>query len=130
MATRLLIEGREADLAAADLALIPGLTVTVEVLSGQGPEKDLPTTLTAVATVVGMAGGVASISDHILMWRDRWRKSHGRPGEQPAKETRVEKIVLIRGDRRELLDNVTAEIVSKALELNPASDDPDLGSDD
>jgi hypothetical protein len=116
MTIALQIEGPGANQAAGSLARIPGLSISVETADELGKEKDLLTTATAIATIIGAAGGVATIADQILSWRDRWAKAR-RPSraDQGDDGPQVEKIVLVIEERRVLLDDVSAETLARAL---------------
>lgn len=59
--------------------------------------------LAILATVVAMTGGVIAIAEQIRKWRDLWE-------EQRKNGSKViEKIILIDGDRRLVLDNATED---------------------
>ncbi|MGO9779422.1 MAG: hypothetical protein ACLPKE_33820 [Streptosporangiaceae bacterium] len=109
MTVQVLIEGRAARSAAEDLAALPGLTVNLEPARADGAKKE-PSTLAAVAAIVGIAGGIGTLADQILRWRDRWRASR-----DSTDEKQVERIILVIDDRRTKLDGVTAETMEKEL---------------
>ncbi len=105
MSIELVIEGEAAEQAAADLAAIDGLTVNVSRPAGDGPKKEL-ITLAVIASIVGIASGLATVSDLIVQWRRRWKSSRG---------AQVEKIVLVVGERRVLLDRLSEEELAALL---------------
>jgi hypothetical protein len=105
MTIDLVIEGEAAQQAAADLAAIDGLTVSVSRPQGDGPDKEL-ITLAVIASIVGIASGVATVADLIIQWRSRWKAARGAP---------VEKVVLVVGDRRVLLERLSDDELAALL---------------
>jgi len=59
--------------------------------------------LAILATVVAMTGGVIAIAEQIRKWRDLW-KERSKNGNKV-----IEKIILIDGNRRLVLDNATED---------------------
>ncbi|MEH2157907.1 hypothetical protein [Nostoc sp.] len=68
------IEGEGAPAAAEALLEIPGISGSYEVPTQREG------TLAAVATIVGIVGGVAALAEQIRKWYQEWHKSH--PGKQ------------------------------------------------
>ncbi|BBD61941.1 hypothetical protein NIES2109_47770 [Nostoc sp. HK-01] len=68
------IEGEDAPAAAEALLEIPGISGSYEVPTQREG------TLAAIATVVGIVGGVAALAEQIRKWYQEWHKSH--PGKQ------------------------------------------------
>lgn len=94
------LEGVEAREAITALKAAPELDVQWE--EKQEATRE-PGILAILATVVAMAGTVVTIAEQIRKWRDTWQAR--RKGEQKT----IEKIILIDGDRRLILDNATEE---------------------
>ncbi|MCC5606322.1 hypothetical protein LC612_05850 [Nostoc sp. CHAB 5834] len=68
------IEGEDAPTAAEALLEIPGISGSYEVPTQREG------TLAAIATIVGIVGGVAALAEQIRKWYQEWHKSH--PGKQ------------------------------------------------
>jgi hypothetical protein len=60
-------------------------------------------TLAILATVIAMTDGVLAIAEQIRKWRDLW-KERSKNGNKV-----IERIILINGDRRLVLDNATED---------------------
>ncbi len=71
---KLELKGKSAPAAAEALLEIPGISGSYEVPTQREG------TLAAVATIVGIVGGVATLAEQIRKWYQEWHKSH--PGKQ------------------------------------------------
>jgi hypothetical protein len=110
MAVRLLIEGASAVDAVEDLARTSSIELRWSAPAADEPEK-IVITLSVIATIVGIAGGTATIADQISRWWQRWKDRSG-PGEGKA----VEKVVIEIDERRVLLGALTDEEVARLLD--------------
>ena len=99
------IEGTAADTAAAALVALDGVEGSYEV-SG-AVQKDGG--LTAVATIVGIVGGVLTIADQLHKWYAAWR-------EQQKGQPKIGKVLIVTAKGRLLLEGATVEDIAKALE--------------
>ncbi len=68
------IEGEDAPAAAEALLEISGISGSYEVPT----QKE--GTLAAIATIIGIVGGVVTLAEQIRKWHQEWHKSH--PGKQ------------------------------------------------
>ncbi|MCF2145505.1 hypothetical protein IQ276_003355 [Desmonostoc muscorum LEGE 12446] len=96
------IEGEDAPTAAEALLEIPGISGSYEV------QTQKEGTLAAIATVVGIVGGVAALAEQIRKWYQEWHKSH--PGKQFD-------VVILDPDtgNRILLEDATLEEITEIL---------------
>lgn len=99
------IEGMAADTAAEALVALDGVDAHYEV--SDAVQKDGG--LTAVATIVGIVGGVMAIAEKLHSWYAAWRK---RQQDQPT----IEKVLIVTSKGRLLLEGATVEDIAKVLE--------------
>ncbi|MEH2377673.1 MAG: hypothetical protein V7K27_02035 [Nostoc sp.] len=96
------IEGEGAPAAAEALLEIPGISGSYEVpMQREG-------TLAAIATIIGIVGGVAALAEQIRKWYQEWHKSH------PGKQFDVEIFDPASGNRI-LLEEATIEEITEIL---------------
>ncbi|MEA5463830.1 hypothetical protein [Leptothoe sp. PORK10 BA2] len=98
------IEGAAAATAAEALVALDGVDGSYEV-SG-AVQKDGG--LTAVATIVGIVGGVMTIAEQIYRWYAAWR-------EQQQDQPKIEKVLIVTAQGRLLLEGATVEEIAKIL---------------
>ncbi|MFI8992685.1 hypothetical protein [Streptomyces sp. NPDC053542] len=118
MALQLLIEGEAAGRAAEELTDINGLSVELSHPEEAGPVRE-PVTLTVIATVAGILSGSATVADLVLKWYRR---------HKDAPDTPIEKVVLVHGDRRVLLDQVTVGQLADLLQESSRQGNPEAPS--
>ena len=111
MAIRVLVDGVGAKEAVEELVSCAGIVGRAEAVPQGSDDKDL-VVLTAAATIIGAAGGVTTIIDTMLRWRDRLAKS---------RET-LPRIVIVVGEQRRTLSNLRRDELTDLLEGDP---DPD-----
>ena len=99
------IEGTAADTAAAALIALDGVDGSYEV--SDAVQKDGG--LTAVATIIGIVGGVMTIAEQLHKWYAAWRK-------RQADQRKIEKVLIVTAKGRLLLEGATVEDIAKALE--------------
>lgn len=99
------IEGAGADPAAAALVALDGVDGSYAV--SDAVQKDGG--LTAVATIVGIVGGVMTIAEQLHKWYVVWR---GRQTERPT----IDKVLIVTAKGRLLLEGATVEDIAKVLE--------------
>ncbi|MBX2861968.1 MAG: hypothetical protein KTR27_00310 [Leptolyngbyaceae cyanobacterium MAG.088] len=99
------IEGAAADTAAEALVALEGVEGSYEV-SG-AVQKDGG--LTAVATIVGIVGGVLTIAEQLHKWYTAWR-------ERQQEQGKIDKVLIVTSKGRLLLEGATVEDIAKALE--------------
>ncbi|WP_373527465.1 hypothetical protein [Nostoc sp.] len=97
------IEGEDAPVAAEALLEIPGISGSYEVPTQREG------TLAAIATIIGIVGGVVTLAEQIRKWYQEWHKSH--PGKQFD-------VVIVDSDtgRRILLEEATVEEITEILQ--------------
>lgn len=113
MAVRILIDGIGAVELAEDLVGSAGITGHVEALPRGVGDKDL-VALTAVATIIGAVGGVTTIVDTVLRWRDRLAKSHDT----------LPRIIIVVGEQRRTLGSLRRDELADLLEADPDPAEP------
>ncbi|MBD2526339.1 hypothetical protein [Nostoc sp. FACHB-133] len=96
------IEGEDALAAAEALLEIPGISGSYEVPT----QKE--GTLAAVATIIGIVGGVAALAEQIRKWYQEWHKSY------PGKQFDVVILDPVTGNRI-LLEEATIEEITEIL---------------
>lgn len=99
------IEGTAADTAAEELVALDGVQGSYEV--SDAVQKDGG--LTAVATIVGIVGGVMTIADQLHKWYAAWRAKQ----QDPRK---LGKVLIVTEKGRLLLEGATVEDIAKVLE--------------
>ena len=99
------IEGAAADIAAEALVALDGVEGRYEV--SDAVQKDGG--LTAVATVVGIVGGVMAIAKQLHEWYAAWR-------ERQQDRPKIDKVLIVTKKGRLLLEGATVEDIAKALE--------------
>ncbi len=99
------IEGTAAAPAAEALVSLDGVAGSYEV-SG-AVQKDGG--LTAVATIVGIVGGVLTIAEQLHKWYATWR-------EQQQDQPKIEKVLIVTSQGRLLLEGATVEEIAKVLD--------------
>lgn len=100
---QLVIEGTGAGPAAAELATLPGLTVTTTDPTA-GATKGDP--LTILANIVTITSGLA-VADLLYRWYHDWR--------QGKADKALDKVIIIAGNQRLLLENTTKAQLAKIL---------------
>ena len=101
------IDGTGAGPATAELRTLPGLTIdTIGDPSPGGTTRDLDL-LTVTANIVTITSGLA-VAELIRQWYREWRQGK-------ANKT-IDKVVIIAGDQRLLLENTTKEQLAKILD--------------
>ena len=68
------IEGPSADRALGELLTIAGIQGTVQSVEPAEIKRD-GGVLAAIGAIVGIAGGIVSIVDKLIEWREKWQKS-------------------------------------------------------
>ncbi|MBE9069234.1 hypothetical protein IQ260_21550 [Leptolyngbya cf. ectocarpi LEGE 11479] len=99
------IEGAGADVAAAALVALDGVDGSYAVSDAMQKDGGL----TAVATIVGIVGGVMIIAEQLHKWYVAWR-------EQQADQPTIDKVLIVTAKGRLLLEEATVEDIAKALE--------------
>jgi len=105
-AIQLIIDGPGAGPAAAELRTLPGLTLTTD-QTATGPATRSGDALTVIANIVTITGGLAT-AELIRQWYQTWRQGKA---NKP-----IDKVVIIAGDQRLLLEHTTKEQLAKILE--------------
>ena len=103
---QLIIDGTGAGPAAAELHALPGLTVTTNEQGVTGVTRDVDL-LTVTANVVTIASGLA-VAELLRQWYKEWRQGK-------AHKT-IDKVIIIAGNQRLLLENTTKEQLAKILD--------------
>lgn len=98
------IEGAAADTAAEALVALAGVDGSYEVSDAMQKDGGL----TAVATIVGIVGGVLTIAEKLHTWYAAWRKQQDQP--------KIEKVLIVTSKGRLLLEGATVEDIAKILE--------------
>lgn len=109
MSTPLQIALEGADSRAAIEALNESPELKLEWQENKEVTRELATTLALLATVISMTGTTIAIAEQIRKWRDLW-KARTKDGKKT-----IDKVVLINGDRRIVLDNTTEEKIVEFL---------------
>ena len=104
---QLVIDGTGAGPATAELRTLPGLTITTDNNLPTGGVTRSLDLLTVTANIVTITGGLA-VAELIRQWYREWRQGK-------ANKT-IEKVVIIAGNQRLLLENTTKEQLAKILE--------------
>ncbi|MCX6048514.1 MAG: hypothetical protein NT075_25705 [Chloroflexi bacterium] len=103
---QLVIDGTGAGPAAAELRTLPGLTITTDHNLPTDATRNLDL-LTVTANVVTIASGLA-VAELLRQWYLEWRQGK-------ANRT-IDKVLIIAGDQRLLLENMSKEQLAKILE--------------
>jgi len=103
---QLVIDGTGAGPATAELRALPGLTIDTVRDPSAGVTRDLDV-LTVTANIVTITSGLA-VAELIRQWYREWRQGK-------ANKT-IDKVVIIAGDQRLLLENTTQEQLAKILD--------------
>lgn len=103
---QLIIDGTGASPAVAELRALPGLTVTTAADVATGTTRDLDL-LTVTANIVTITSGLA-VAELLRQWYKQWR--------QGKENKTIDKVIIIAGNQRLLLENTTKEQLAKILE--------------
>lgn len=102
---QLIIDGTGAVPALAELQVLPGLTVDAPTPTGGATRTvDL---LTVTANIVTITGGLATV-ELLRQWYTAWRRGKG--------NKTIDKVVIIAGDQRLLLENLSQEQLARIVE--------------
>ncbi|MFZ4658904.1 MAG: hypothetical protein ACOYNY_17970 [Caldilineaceae bacterium] len=101
---QLVIEGVGAAPATAELRTLPGLTITTAPAADASHKGD---PLTIIANIVTISSGLA-LAELIRQWYREWRQGKG---DKP-----IDKVLIIAGNQRLLLENTTKEQLVKILD--------------
>jgi hypothetical protein len=101
------IEGPGADRALGELLTIAGIQGNAQPVEPEEIERD-GGVLVVIGTIVGIAGGIVSIVDKLIEWREKWTK---------ADQTKRFSVVIEDANRNRLaLDSATPEQITAALQ--------------
>jgi hypothetical protein len=103
-AIQLVIDGAGAEPATAELRALPGLTITTAPMA-DGATKGDP--LTIIANIVTISSGLA-VAELLRQWYHEWR--------QCKNNKTIDKVLIIAGNQRLLLENTTKEQLAKILD--------------
>lgn len=103
---QLIIDGTGASPAAAALRALPGLTVATADDQATGATRGLDL-LTVTANIVTITSGLA-VAELLRQWYREWR--------QGKENKTIDKVIIIAGNQRLLLENTTKEQLAKILE--------------
>ncbi|BAS59509.1 hypothetical protein NIES2135_09620 [Leptolyngbya boryana NIES-2135] len=98
------IEGQDAVLAAQELVSLDGIQgswTTDDTARKEG-------TIAVIASVIAIVGGTVAIAEQIRKWYKEYKQ--GKSG------TTIDKVVIVCGSQRLLLENASAEQIQKVLE--------------
>ena len=101
------IQGQDAVQATEELLSIEGLEGSYETVS----EVEREGTLVTIATIVAITAGTMTIAEKLYQWGQKYQKSRQNLGG-----ARIEKVVIINGDKRILLENASPQEIQKVLE--------------
>ncbi|NJL03239.1 MAG: hypothetical protein HC838_03555 [Spirulinaceae cyanobacterium RM2_2_10] len=101
------IQGADAGQAAAALCELEGVEATWQPVEGDYREG----TMAAIATVIGIVGGSIAIAEKLHKWYSTYRQ------RQTAQGAVVEKVVIIAGDQRLLLEGKTVAEIKQWLDV-------------
>ncbi len=102
------IEGPDAGRALAELLTIPGIQGNAQPAEQEEITRD-GGVLVAIGAVVGIAGGIVSIVDKLIEWREKWKKA-GQVGR------RFSVVIEDAKGNRLALDGATAEQITAVLQ--------------
>ncbi|MEQ8755088.1 MAG: hypothetical protein RID09_16445 [Coleofasciculus sp. G1-WW12-02] len=98
------IQGQDAIAATEALFAHPGLEGHWETAD----EPDKEGTIATIGAIVGIVGGAITIAEQIRKWYQEYQK--GKAGKK------IDKVLLVKGDRRLLLKDATIEEIRQILE--------------
>ena len=104
-AIQLVIDGAGAEPATAELRALPGLTITTAPIADGATTKGDP--LTIIANIVTISSGLA-VAELLRQWYHEWR--------QGKNNKTIDKVLIIAGNQRLLLENTTKEQLVKILD--------------
>jgi hypothetical protein len=102
---QLVIDGTGAEPATAELRALPGLTITTAPMADGAIAKGDP--LTIIANIVTISSGLA-VAELLRQWYYEWR--------QGKNNKTLDKVLIIAGNQRLLLENTTKEQIAKILD--------------
>lgn len=103
---QLIIDGTGAGSAAAELCTLPGLTITTDSTLTSTATRNVDL-LTITANIVTIASGLA-VAELLRQWYKEWR--------QGKENKTIDKVIIIAGTQRLLLENTTKEQLAKILD--------------
>ena len=95
------VEGPDASQALAELLAIPGLEGTADRGDGRRT-RDATAIIAAVGSIVGVAGSVAGLVDHIIAWREKWKARGIRSDRSVLEDARDRRVLLMEATREQL----------------------------
>jgi hypothetical protein len=107
---QIVVEGSAAEAAMTALDEAPDLQLRWE--RADEAARD-PATIAIIASVIGAVGGAVAIAEQLREWRDLWVKRDAGGGRV------IERIILVDGDRRLLLDNASKEQIIEFIKKLP-----------
>jgi hypothetical protein len=101
------IVGIDAVQATEELLAIDGIEGNYETLDEVRREG----TLATIATIVGIVSGSLTVAEKLYEWNKKYQKSL-----EPGTGARIEKVMIVNGDKRLLLKDPTVEQIKDILE--------------
>jgi hypothetical protein len=101
------IVGIDAVEATEELLTIDGIEGSYETLDEVRREG----TLATIATIVGIIAGTMTIAEKLYQWNKKYQKSL-----EPGTGAKIEKVMIVNGDKRLLLKDATVEQIKDILE--------------
>ena len=106
-AIQLVIDGTGAQPATAELRALPGLTITTAPITTADGAIAKGDPLTIIANIVTISSGLA-VAELLRQWYHEWR--------QGKNNKTIDKVLIIAGNQRLLLENTTKEQLAKILD--------------
>jgi len=114
---QILVQGRDAGRAAAELVTLSEGAARLEESATPKDHKD---PLTVAASVIGIVAGSVAVAEQLVRWCRRWREGGGQGASRS-----VERIVVVVGDRRLLLENLDTDDLERLFRQEPELSDGD-----
>ncbi|MGD1714295.1 hypothetical protein [Dapis sp. BLCC M172] len=105
---KIAIEGLDSVQVAEEILAIEGIEGSYETIN----EVEREGTLATIATIVGIVGGSLTIAEQLHKLKGKYQKSLEVSSIQP----RIEKVMIVSGEKRLLLKDATVEQIKHILE--------------